>query len=74
MIIGGGLDLTHKTVKDAMTPISETFSFDINSKLDMYVPLLNFNLQLDFYFSFETQNHGFLCNQAYNGFNNEQRS
>lgn len=36
-IIGGALDLTLKTAKDAMTPISETFSLDINSKLDMYV-------------------------------------
>nr|KYP61910.1 Protein MAM3 [Cajanus cajan] len=35
-IIAGALDLTLKTAKDAMTPISETFSLDINSKLDMY--------------------------------------
>ncbi|XP_054822141.1 DUF21 domain-containing protein At2g14520-like [Prosopis cineraria] len=35
-IIAGALDLTVKTAKDAMTPISETFSLDINSKLDMY--------------------------------------
>ncbi|KAL5567890.1 hypothetical protein UlMin_024465 [Ulmus minor] len=35
MIIGGALDLTQKTAKDSMTPISETFSLDINSKLDM---------------------------------------
>ncbi|XP_062076122.1 DUF21 domain-containing protein At2g14520 [Humulus lupulus] len=35
MIINGALDLTQKTAKDAMTPISETFSLDINSKLDM---------------------------------------
>ncbi|PON58208.1 CBS domain containing protein [Parasponia andersonii] len=35
MIIGGALDLTRKTAKDAMTPISEIFSLDINSKLDM---------------------------------------
>ncbi|KAL6127659.1 hypothetical protein ACLB2K_071022 [Fragaria x ananassa] len=34
-IIGGALDLTQKTAEDAMTPISETFSLDINSKLDM---------------------------------------
>ncbi|TQD75317.1 hypothetical protein C1H46_039132 [Malus baccata] len=34
MIIGGALDLTFKTAKDAMTPISQTFSLDINSKLD----------------------------------------
>ena len=34
-IITGAMDLTHKTAKDAMTPISETFSLDINSKLDM---------------------------------------
>ncbi|RDY09123.1 DUF21 domain-containing protein, partial [Mucuna pruriens] len=35
-IIAGALDLTQKTAKDAMTPISETFSLEINSKLDMY--------------------------------------
>lgn len=46
MIIGGALNLTQKTVKDAMTPISETFALDINYKLDMYVP--HFNLQLVF--------------------------
>ncbi|MQL80513.1 hypothetical protein Taro_012974 [Colocasia esculenta] len=34
-IIGGALDLTQKTAKDAMTPMSETFSLDISSKLDM---------------------------------------
>ncbi|GMY07320.1 DUF21 domain-containing protein At5g52790 [Fagus crenata] len=33
-IITGALDMTQKTAKDAMTPISETFSLDINSKLD----------------------------------------
>jgi metal transporter CNNM len=37
-IIAGALDLTKKTAKDAMTPLSETFSLDINSKLDMYDP------------------------------------
>ncbi|OVA16959.1 CBS domain [Macleaya cordata] len=35
-IITGALDLTQKTAKDAMTPISETFSLDINSKLDVH--------------------------------------
>ncbi|KAK4745408.1 hypothetical protein SAY87_011720 [Trapa incisa] len=35
IIIGGALGLTEKMAKDAMTPISETFSLDINSKLDM---------------------------------------
>lgn len=39
-IIAGALDLTQKTAKDAMTPISETFSLDINSKFDMFVPHL----------------------------------
>ncbi|KAJ0099124.1 hypothetical protein Patl1_20224 [Pistacia atlantica] len=33
-IINGALDMTQKTVKDAMTPISEIFSLDINSRLD----------------------------------------
>ncbi|QHN97020.1 DUF21 domain-containing protein [Arachis hypogaea] len=36
-IIAGALDLTLKTAKDAIAPISETFSLDINSKLNMYV-------------------------------------
>ncbi|XP_009389320.2 DUF21 domain-containing protein At1g47330 isoform X6 [Musa acuminata AAA Group] len=35
-IITGALDLTQKTAKDAMTTILETFSLDINSKLDMH--------------------------------------
>ncbi|XVF50886.1 hypothetical protein PTKIN_Ptkin04bG0139400 [Pterospermum kingtungense] len=33
-IISGALDMTQKTVKDAMTPLSNIFSLDINSKLD----------------------------------------
>ncbi|XP_010555687.1 PREDICTED: DUF21 domain-containing protein At5g52790 isoform X2 [Tarenaya hassleriana] len=33
-IISGALDMTQKTAKDAMTPISEIFSLDINTKLD----------------------------------------
>ncbi|WJX66403.1 hypothetical protein P8452_50963 [Trifolium repens] len=35
-IITGAMDLTQKTAKDAMTHITETFSLDINSKLDMH--------------------------------------
>ncbi|XP_027109051.1 DUF21 domain-containing protein At2g14520-like [Coffea arabica] len=35
-IINGALDMTEKTAKDAMTPISKTFSLDINSILDMH--------------------------------------
>ncbi|XP_059460122.1 DUF21 domain-containing protein At5g52790-like [Corylus avellana] len=35
-IITGALDLAEKIAKDAMTPISEIFSLDINSKLDMH--------------------------------------
>ncbi|GMP46913.1 hypothetical protein CsSME_00014884 [Camellia sinensis var. sinensis] len=33
-IISGALDLTQKTTKDAMTPLSKIFSLDLNSKLD----------------------------------------
>ncbi|KAI3774633.1 hypothetical protein L1987_49192 [Smallanthus sonchifolius] len=33
-IIAGALELTEKTASDAMTPISETFTIDINAKLD----------------------------------------
>lgn len=35
-IITGALEMTQKTAKDAMTPISETFSLDINAKLDRH--------------------------------------
>lgn len=34
-IITGALELTQKTAKDAMTPISSTFCIDVNAKLDM---------------------------------------
>ncbi|KAL4644540.1 hypothetical protein ACB092_02G172100 [Castanea dentata] len=34
MIIAGALELTKKTARDAMTPISSTFAIDINAKLD----------------------------------------
>ncbi|KAK4782635.1 hypothetical protein SAY86_007009 [Trapa natans] len=33
-IIAGALELSDKTARDAMTPIAETFSIDINAKLD----------------------------------------
>ncbi|XP_042038803.1 tyrosine--tRNA ligase, chloroplastic/mitochondrial-like isoform X2 [Salvia splendens] len=33
-IISGALDLTAKTAKDAMTPLSSVFSLDLNAKLD----------------------------------------
>ncbi|XP_056160265.1 DUF21 domain-containing protein At2g14520-like [Syzygium oleosum] len=33
-IIAGALDMTQKTAKDAMTPISDIFGLDMNSKLD----------------------------------------
>ncbi|XP_065859941.1 DUF21 domain-containing protein At5g52790-like [Euphorbia lathyris] len=33
-VITGALDMTQKTAKDAMTPLSKIFSLDINSKLD----------------------------------------
>ncbi|KAA8539964.1 hypothetical protein F0562_026656 [Nyssa sinensis] len=33
-IISGALDLTQKTAKDAMTPLSEIFSLNLNSKLN----------------------------------------
>lgn len=35
-IIAGALELSDKTARDAMTPISETFSIDVNAKLDWY--------------------------------------
>ncbi|KAI4387044.1 hypothetical protein MLD38_004908 [Melastoma candidum] len=42
-IIAGALELTEKTASDAMTPISDTFSIDINAKLDR--ELMNFILE-----------------------------
>ncbi|KAL5157159.1 DUF21 domain-containing protein [Glycine soja] len=36
-IIAGALELAEKTAGDAMTPITEAFCIDINSKLDMYL-------------------------------------
>lgn len=35
-IIAGALELTEKTAGNAMTPISDTFTIDINAKLDRY--------------------------------------
>jgi CBS domain containing-hemolysin-like protein len=37
--------MTQKTAKDAMTPISEIFSLDMESKLDEYAPF-NFRLYM----------------------------
>ncbi|OAY35640.1 DUF21 domain-containing protein At2g14520 isoform X4 [Manihot esculenta] len=39
-IIAGALELTEKKARDAMTPISETFSIDINAKLDRDLMML----------------------------------
>ncbi|KAL2537208.1 protein of unknown function-containing protein [Forsythia ovata] len=36
-IIAGALELSEKTASDAMTPIAETFSIDINAKLDRFL-------------------------------------
>ena len=36
MIIAGALELTKKTARDAMTPMSETLAIDINAKLDRF--------------------------------------
>lgn len=36
-IIAGALELSEKTASDAMTPISEIFSIDINAKLDRFM-------------------------------------
>lgn len=41
-IISGALDLTMKTAKDAMTPLSGVFSLDLNTKLDKYAMPLHF--------------------------------
>lgn len=36
-IISGALELTEKTASDAMTPISDIFSIDVNGKLDRFL-------------------------------------
>nr|KAJ0196446.1 hypothetical protein LSAT_V11C700375000 [Lactuca sativa] len=40
-IIAGALELTEKTASDAMTPISETFSVDINAKIDRFFDMIS---------------------------------
>lgn len=49
-IISGALDLTEKTARDAMTPLSRVFSLDLNAKLDKYaatsVPLSPFKVYI----------------------------
>lgn len=35
-IISGALELTEKTTRDAMTPVSEIFAVDIIARLDRY--------------------------------------
>lgn len=42
-IISGALDLTAKTARDAMTPLTSVFSLDLNAKLDKYAMPLHFN-------------------------------
>lgn len=41
-IIAGALQLTEKTAKDAMTPISKAFSLDLDSTLNLWVSCLFF--------------------------------
>lgn len=36
-IIAGALELTEKTAKDAMTPISKAFSLDLDATLNLWV-------------------------------------
>lgn len=36
-IIAGALELTEKTAKDAMTPISNAFSLDLDAPLNLWV-------------------------------------
>lgn len=43
-IIAGALELTEKTAKDAMTPISKAFSLDLDGTLNLWVYKLLFNL------------------------------
>lgn len=37
MIIAGALQLTEKTARDVMTPITKTFAIEFNAKLDRFV-------------------------------------
>lgn len=41
-IIAGALELTEKTAKDAMTPISKAFSLDLDGTLTLWVYILMF--------------------------------
>lgn len=48
-IIAGALELTEKTAKDAMTPISKAFSLDLDGTLNLWVNKLLFNLISSFH-------------------------
>ena len=43
-IIAGALELTQKTARDAMTPISKAFSLDLDGTLNLCVYFLLVNL------------------------------
>lgn len=53
-IITGALELTEKTAKDAMTPISKAFSLDLDATLNLWVyeflPILVIMFHLFFLF------------------------
>lgn len=62
-IITGALELTEKTAKDAMTPISKAFSLDLDATLNLWVyeflPFPRHHVSLVFLF-FLTKSY--LCN------------
>ncbi|GFY81889.1 CBS domain protein with a domain protein [Actinidia rufa] len=71
-IISGALDLTQKTATDAMTPMSEIFSLDLNSKLNEYASNL---FQCILFIPFSTYKlMMYSCPQGYNELDSEQRS
>lgn len=53
-IIAGALELTEKTAKDAMTPISKAFSLDLDATLNLWVmaacSIPHHNLHITFVF------------------------
>lgn len=46
MIIAGALQLTEKTARDIMTPITETFAIELNAKLNRHVYIYYITIKL----------------------------
>lgn len=64
-IIAGALELTEKTAKDAMTPISKAFSLDLDATLNLWVYRFLLILAIIFHLFFLCFNHVLLSYRAY---------